>query len=152
MKITLKYLHSKLILFVFCFCLFTNGNAQHKRPRMEGENKIKPLFVSFMTQELNLNETEAQKFWPVHQQFDNEMRGVRDQEIPALEKEEALLNIKKKYKEKFSKIVGEERTNTFYLKDIEFQHRLVDMIRKRRMNERPQGPPPPPPPHGPMPE
>ena len=151
MKIALKYLYLNIILVVICLCLSANGNAQPKRPRMEGENKIKPLFVSYMTQELNLNETEAQRFWPVHQQFDNEMRGVMDQEIPALEKEEALLNIKKKYKERFSKIIGEERTNTFYSKDIEFQHRLVDMIRKRRKNERPPGPPPPPP-HGPMPE
>jgi hypothetical protein len=151
MKITLKFLYSNLILILVCLCFLTNGIAQSKRPRKEAEDKIKVLFVTYMTHQLNLNETEAQKFWPIHQQFNIEMRGVRDQEIQALEKEEALLNIKKKYKEKFSKIIGEERTNTFYLKDIEFQHRLVDMIRKRRMNERPQGPPPPPP-HGPMPE
>ena len=58
--------------------------------------KIQALYVAYITQQLNLNEEEAQKFWPLHKQFDNDIKAV-DMNIPELDRQQAVLNIKKKY-------------------------------------------------------
>jgi hypothetical protein len=112
--------------------------AQKKDHRDEGgpSQKIKAIYIAYITQELNLNEEEAQKFWPVHAQFHQEMRAKNIQVTDELEKEESLLNVKKKYKEKFIKVIGEEKSNLFFKKDAEFRHKLSEKIkdsRKRRM-------------------
>lgn len=103
------------------------------------EQKIKALYVAYVTQQLNLTETEAQKFWPLHAQFETEMKSV-SVDMPELEKQQASLNIKKKYQDRFTNILGNARSNNFYRLDGEFRRKLVDEIRKRRqqngMNQR----------------
>ena len=102
--------------------------------------KIQALYVAYITQQLNLNEEEAQKFWPLHKQFDNDIKAV-DMNIPELDRQQAALNIKKKYQDRFVKILGNNRTDAFFRKDMEFRKKLVDTIRNRRqqnnMNQRP---------------
>ena len=131
-----------LILSISLLFITTIGLiAQKKEHFDEGggggpRQKIKAIYIAYITQELNLNEEEAQKFWPVHAQFDQEMRSKHIQAIDELEKEESLLNVKKKYKEKFIKVIGEEKSNLFFKKDAEFRHKLSQKIketRKRRM-------------------
>ena len=104
------------------------------------EQKIQALYVAYITQQLNLNEEEAQKFWPLHKQFDSELRSV-DLKIPELDRQQVVLNIKKKYQDRFTRILGNNRTDAFYRKDMEFRKKLVDTIRQRRqqnnMNQRP---------------
>lgn len=139
---------------ILTLCFFATGifavHAQNQPPRdkMKGEQKIKALYIAFITQEMKLTEDEATKFWPVHLQYDNELKEIHRQQLPELEREEAVLNVKKKYKEKFSKVIGNERTQDFYRKDAEFRMRLLEKIKNHRMEKqrgrRPnQGPPPP---------
>lgn len=102
--------------------------------------KIQALYVAYMTQQLNLNEEEAQKFWPLHKQFDIELKTV-DLNTPELDRQQTVLNIKKKYQDRFVKILGSGRTDAFFRKDMEFRKKLVDTMRNRRqqnnMNQRP---------------
>jgi Skp family chaperone for outer membrane proteins len=94
------------------------------------EQKIQALYVAYITQELKLSEAEAQKFWPIHQQYDAEIKTVSGAD--ELTRQQAALNIKKKYQDRFSKVLGTERTNSFYIKDGEFRKKLVDRLRKMR--------------------
>ena len=48
------------------------------------QERIKALYVAYITQQLNLNPDEAQKFWPVHTQFEADLKAVRP-ELPELE-------------------------------------------------------------------
>ena len=102
--------------------------------------KIQALYVAYMTQQLNLNEEEAQKFWPLHKQFDNELKSV-DINMPELPRQQKILDIKKLYQDRFVKILGSGRTDAFFRKDTEFRKKLVDTMRNRRqqnnMNQRP---------------
>ncbi len=110
--------------------------AQQQRPPLspgEKEQKIEALYVAYMTRELNLTEEEAQKFWPVHAQFDKEVRDVR-METSELERQQQVLNIKKKYQERFVKILGANRTNEFFIKDGEFRKKLLERLKKMRQN------------------
>ena len=99
--------------------------------------KIEALYIAYMTRELNLTEAEAKTFWPVHASFDAELRNLRAMDNE-LKRQEAVLTIKKKYEERFNRILGAERTNTFYVKDAEFRKKLVDRLKKMRQNKNQQ--------------
>jgi hypothetical protein len=126
----------KLILYI-CF-LFVAINVTAQTPDDVGQQnpkrmeKIKALYVAFITQQLSLTPDEAQKFWPVHGQYDAELRATKGGVSDELEKQQAALNVKKKYQASFSKILGADRCNTFYKKDAEFRKRLVDKLKEMK--------------------
>ena len=101
----------------------------------EGRKKIEALYVAYVTKELNLTVEEAQKFWPVHTQFNNEVRGVK-QDLPELDKQQAILNIKKKYQEKFNPIIGNKRCEQFFKLRDGFNRKMLERIRKQRQEGR----------------
>lgn len=102
-----------------------NGNDSNQR--------VRAMYVAYMTEQLNLDENTAQAFWPVQKQMHKDITGIKDMPSNSvLEKEEAMLNIKKKYKDRFVKILGEERTNVFFVKDLEFRQKMVERLQKRR--------------------
>ncbi len=106
--------------------------AQDDMPEGRQE-KIKALYVAYITQELKLTEDEAQKFWPVHTQYENEIKAVKT-EASELDRQQSILNIKKKYQDKFVKILGVTRTDNFYRTDAEFRKKLVERLKKMREN------------------
>jgi hypothetical protein len=110
----------------------------------EGEDvtrheKIQALYVAYVTQQLQFTPEEAQKFWPVHAQFANDLKGVKS-DLPELDKQQAFLNIKKKYQENFSKIIGNNRCERFFRMDGEFKRKLMDRVQKQRNNQQRQRP------------
>ena len=110
---------------------------------VEGEQKIKAYYVAYITKELNLTTEEAQRFWPLHNQFDQEIKTINDKtDQTEIQREEASLNIKKKYQDRFVKILGNNRTDNFFRKDGEFRRRLVERLRKIRQqnNHNPRQP------------
>ena len=130
----------KQILFYLFFSIAAMGNlyAQQQRPAMQPnenrEQKIEALYIAYITRELNLTEDEAQKFWPVHAQFDKEIRELK-MDNAELERQQQVLNIKKKYQDRFTKILGSTRTNDFFIKDGEFRKKLVERLRMMRQNK-----------------
>jgi len=120
---------------------FSLAYAQEDEPNPEKrQQKIEALYVAYITQELNLNTTEAEKFWPLHKQFDSELKAV-DIDMPELQRQQTILDIKKRYQDRFTKILGSSRTDDFFRKDTEFRKKLVERLRKIRQqnngNQRP---------------
>lgn len=115
--------------------IFT-ASAQDNQPKEEneGQKKIEALYVAYITKELNLTAEEAQKFWPVHTQFTNELKAVK-QDMPELDKQQTILNIKKKYQDNFNRILGNKRCERFFKMDGEFKRKLLERIRKQRMDQ-----------------
>ena len=134
-----------ILLYIFFLTAGVSvARAQDQIPGEDGKKaqKIQALYVAYITQQLNLNEVEAQKFWPLHAQFDGEIKSVNI-DMPELERQQAILNIKKKYQDRFTGILGNNRSNNFYKIDGEFRKKLIDQLRKRRQqnnfNQRPVG-------------
>ena len=121
---------------------FSFAYAQEDEPDpAKRQEKIQALYVAYITQELNLSATEAEKFWPLHKQFDSELRSV-DPNLPELDRQQKVLNIKKNYQDRFSKILGGSRADNFFRLDTEFRKKLVDRLRQmRQQNNRNQRPP-----------
>lgn len=97
------------------------------------QEKIQALYVAYVTQQLQLTPDEAQKFWPLHTQFANELKSIK-QDQPELIKEEARLNIKKKYQDNFVKVLGASRCDRFFRMSDEFKRKLKDRLQKQGDN------------------
>lgn len=115
--------------------------AQENQPGEDQakQEKIQALYVAYVTQQLQLTPDEAQKFWPLHTQFANELKTIKP-ELPELVKEEARLNIKKKYQENFSKVLGTNRCERFFRMNDEFKRKLRDRLQNQRNNPQRQRP------------
>jgi transposase len=118
-------------LFTYIFLLFSTAVFAQAGGDGKHQQKIQALYIAYISQELKLTEEEAKKFWPVHSEYDNEMKGLKA-ESSELERQQAILNIKKKYQDRFTKILGAQRTNDFYIKDGEFRKKLVEKLRNMR--------------------
>jgi len=127
-----KYL---LILFFFLGSIPVLKAQEEQPPNAE---KIKALYVAYITQQLNLTADEAQKFWPVHAQFEADLKGV-NQDLPELQKQQAILDIKKKYQDNFNRILGPNRCERFFRMDGEFKAKLLERIKNHRQNQQRPG-------------
>ncbi|MBS1510797.1 MAG: hypothetical protein JST86_08160 [Bacteroidetes bacterium] len=127
-----KILFMAMMSFGFMFA----AKAQDAAPADETqkEEKIQALYVAYVTKQLNLTPEEAEKFWPLHTQFVNEMKGV-DPKLSQLEKEQKVLDIKKKFQPKFTQVLGANRCEHFFGLRDEFNRKLLERINKQRANQ-----------------
>jgi hypothetical protein len=102
-------------------------------------SRIEALKIAYLTKKLNLSTEEAQKFWPIYNQYMGEIRKTRidarqnqEGEIPT---EEKLLNIRKKYNGEFNKALSSEKVNTFFKAEKEFGTVLQKELMERRMQK-----------------
>ena len=130
----------QIFLFVALFLGVTVVTvAQDDDGNKEGAGRIEALKIAFLTKKLNLSTEEAQKFWPIYNQYMNEIRTTRidarqnkEGEIPT---EEKLLNIRKKYNGEFNKALSSEKVNTFFKAEKEFGTVLQKELMERRMQK-----------------
>jgi hypothetical protein len=124
-----------LLIVTILMCSLFAAKAQDGQPGDENQKqeKIQALYVAYITQQLQLTPDEAQKFWPVHTQFTNELKAVKP-DMPELEKQQAILNIKKKYQDNFNRVLGPKRCEHFFRMDGEFKRKLLERIRKQNIN------------------
>jgi Skp family chaperone for outer membrane proteins len=123
-----------LLYIVFVLAAFSAAAQQPGNPKRE--EKIKALYVAYITQQLNLTPDEAQKFWPLHAQYENELEAINTGTTDELARQQAVLNVKKKYQPGFSKIVGADRVNNFYRQDAEFRKKLVERLNEIRQQRK----------------
>ncbi len=126
----------KIILYIsVVFAAFTTSAqavSEDVQVNQKKEEKIKALYIAYISQQLSLTPTEAEKFWPAHTQYEADLRAINKGEINELDRQQAVLNVKKKYQNNFNKIIGNERSNNFYRQDAEFRKKLVDRLKQMR--------------------
>lgn len=122
-------------------------NAQAPQPPQgqgdKGE-KIEALRIAFITQQLNLTPTEAQKFWPIYNQFNADMKTLRQNfkmdtkgQLTAeqqLDLEQKKLDLKKKYKGQYEAAIGKDKVNQLYNLEKQFRDKLKEMRDQRQQN------------------
>ena len=100
--------------------------------------KIQAMEMAFITKELNLSPDEAQKFWPVFNQYRNEIKGVvRDKSgNDQLEKQQRMLDLRKKYREDFTRVISQDRANKVFGAEDEFKTLVRREFQKRQVEKR----------------
>jgi len=131
---TLKMKKYILILFVMFGNFYASKAQQGDETKAE---RIEALKIAFITNKLQLTPAEAQKFWPVYNRYETDLREVIKSSNPnILDKEEQVLNIKKKYQAEFIKVIGSAKTNLLFNSEKEFRGVLM-----RQLKNRPKGQP-----------
>jgi hypothetical protein len=120
----------KLLLFLFVLVGFSFV-ASAQPPKVEA------IKVAYITKELNLTSDEAQKFWPVYNEYFAEIKKVREaNKSDEIAFEEAVVNIKKKYKPKFKDVLKDDaRVNKVFALEKNFREMLRKEIQKRQKNK-----------------
>lgn len=100
--------------------------------------KIEAIKVAYITRELNLTADEAQRFWPVYNEYFKELKkAVMENRGDELAAEEKVLNIRKKYKADFKKVLGDDvRVNKVYQVDRKFHEMLRKEMQERMKNRK----------------
>lgn len=139
--------HTILVLLSFFMVTTSPGFAQ-KGPTGPRE-RIKTLKVGYFTEQLELDESTATKFWPIYNQFEEKRMAlqkqladrwsegpVNDEEATKIihqgfEIEEQLLTIKKELSESLSKVLSPSQLLVFHQADRDFTMRMVREFRDR---------------------
>jgi Skp family chaperone for outer membrane proteins len=120
-----KWIYIFVLLVSMQFTVFAKQDGP-------GQN-IQNLKIGFVSRQLSLTSDEAQRFWPVYNDYTNELRKARkEQKDDVLGFEEQALNIRKKYKSEFKKILGsDERVNRTLTADRDFNNVLKKEWQRR---------------------
>ena len=125
------------LLIIVSFAIVTNAICQ-VNPNKQGFNKnnIEALKVAYITRQLNLTAEEAQRFWPVHNVYFEELKKARKDNLDnELAFEEKALSVRKKYSVEFKKVlITDERVNKVFTADRDFNNELRKELKKRMMN------------------
>ena len=72
----------KTIFTFISILLFTTGAIAQPPPQNNpGSEKIEALKIAFITKRLQLTSDEAQKFWPVYNQYEAEKKQIRESTV-----------------------------------------------------------------------
>lgn len=131
------------------------GSAQEgKGPGDESrKEKIEAAKIAFITKELELTTEEAQKFWPVYNQKEDELKSLHKEmrkkhkdrepgEMSDAELEKHMdemfelkqkeLDIEKKYHAEFKKVLPVKKVGKLYMAEREFKHEVLKELRERK--------------------
>jgi len=144
-------------LAIAALFIFNLATAQQK-PTPADREKIESMKVTFLNNKMNLTPEEAQKFWPVYNQYKNEVKALRkdkkelatdanvdfetlsDAEMNNLIEqkfslEQKELEIKRKYLAEYKKILPVKKIAAFYKGEEEFKIQLLKQSQKSATNK-----------------
>jgi len=141
-----------LLLIIFSFaCL--NLNAQHRE--RDGKNmrpskeKMEAHKIAFITSELDLSPEEAQVFWPLYNQYEDEKTEIRKERTrhsnlddldddqanelikTHLENKSRSLALETKYVEKFKEVLPSKKVLQLMIIERKFKEKVLKDLRGR---------------------
>ena len=125
----------KILIAIILFAgSFNQLIAQPADKDVEG---LEALKIAFLSKQMNLTPDEAQKFWPVYNQYVSEFRKMRREHTgDELELREKSLNLVKKYKPEFVKCVGPDKFNRMLKSEGDWRQVVKDeLIRRRQLKQ-----------------
>lgn len=122
-----------IILLMSIGFAFSGFSQEGEKPQADG-GKIKAYQIAYLTDKLKLKPEEAQRFWPVFNQYQDEIRKVRieGKNLPEVDREQKIVDIRKKYFEEFTKVLNKDRADRVFKADNEFRDLIRKEIQERR--------------------
>jgi hypothetical protein len=120
-----------LLLICFAFTILI-GVAQNG-------SRIEALKIAYITKRLDLSPDEAQKFWPIYNQYAEELKRTRQDAMrnskSEIELDEAMLNVRKKYSVLFGQALSPQKIDIFFKSEKEFGHFVQEEIKNRQLKK-----------------
>lgn len=146
-----------LQIYVIVAIFFISGLSFGQEVKNPGE-KVRSLKIAYITQELELTAKEAEKFWPVYNEYDRKIRGLERNErmkVRTIIKEsndyknltdnqaDEILNriykiegqifdTKKEMDQKLSKVISKKKILRLKHIEREFVRNLMNRLRSRK--------------------
>jgi hypothetical protein len=125
------------IIGITALCLqLTLGSTAQQPQKVE---MLESLRVAYITKQLQLSPGEAQKFWPVYNNYQQDQRKLmkehKDKNGTELELEENLLNLRKRYRGDFTRTISEEKFDRL----MKAERNWGEMVRKEMQRRRENG-------------
>jgi hypothetical protein len=140
----------------------TSTFAQPDNRHNMSKDEMQAKKVSFIANELELNTEEAQRFWPVYNEYQAEIELIRKEQMDNMKlmmdarrtgtalsdtqiekmmttrfaNQSKMLEIEKRYYERFKKVLPLEKVARFYAAEERFK---VEMLREMRDRPHPPG-------------
>src|SRR5580698_4287079 len=114
------------MIFSICFSAFSQN----------GE-RLQSIEIAYLTKQLNLTPPEAEKFWPIYNQYKDEIRKTRLDAIGNKEDvivtEEKIVNIRKRYSIEFSRALPPDKVNVFFRSEKQFGNFVQREMERRQL-------------------
>jgi hypothetical protein len=124
------------MMLILAFGLTGFVYAQDEQPDPKQQEKIKALEVAFISRKLNLTENEAQRFWPIYNEYKRDVNQAmltqrNNPNKDVVDDEQKVLDIRKKYRDRFVGAIGQPRMNKFFQAEREFRGVLLNQLKNR---------------------
>lgn len=125
---------------------FNNNNIDNSN----GMHKIDKIKIDFLSDNMHLTSDEADKFWPVYNQYQRELNPILHQKRQNMlnsqknpqdvvkdnfDFDSKILSIKKHYNDEFSRVLPQEKLAQFYISERRFNEEMINRLKNRRGNE-----------------
>ncbi|WP_295792500.1 hypothetical protein [Mucilaginibacter sp.] len=123
-----------------------NQRSTRTQVKPAGGKRIQVVKENFLAQRLDLTQAEAKAFWPLYRQYSQELTAVKilkrinnssastdgaKQVDLDLEYETKLVDIKKRYRDQFYKILPPEKVSVLYKSEKEFNDEALRILTER---------------------
>lgn len=152
---------NRLLRYIFFLLVFAIGNddvfaqvSNLRRPtpatnvklKVKQNPKLEAARNKFIGQQLSLTDQESRKFWPVYNQYQQDLTAIKilkrqnnssstangmDQINKELELDNQMVDIRKHYRDEFLKILPPEKVSALYKSEVEFTNELIKSISER---------------------
>lgn len=138
------FVNKGILGIIMCLIMNSISVAQDRR---EHYQRIEAIKVAFITKKLDLSTEEAQKFWPVYNEYQKELMELMKKRGEARQKtdvspndkinadlayESKMLDLKKKYKKLYLKSIPADKVLLLYQAEREFREHLMKQLNHRR--------------------
>ncbi len=135
----------KISFFLWLFCLSFATIGQNDK------DKIEVLRVSFINKKLEFSNNEAEKFWPVYNEYNDKIKAIKknlrqsfrrspetlsDKEAEELyqldvKSKQAEVDVHKQYSEKIKTIIGAKKYIKLRVAEDEFKREIINSIKDK---------------------
>ncbi|MEI8280260.1 MAG: hypothetical protein WCG87_10895 [Bacteroidota bacterium] len=151
----------KQLLSLIIALIITTGSYAQPEHRHDDKafEKVRSVHIALLTRHMNLTPKQAEQFWPIYNEFDNERTIIRkkykkyfpknnageynnpDKETrpdantmldKKLDRQQEMLDLKRKYKEQFLKVVSPEQLVQMDAADNDFTMMLLQQRAKNK--------------------
>ena len=129
----------KLLVILFLYLgTAVGGYAQENElPDSDGANKLQERMALYIQKRLGLSKSEAEKFSPVFLRYIVELRKThRENKADRLILQEKVIQLRIRFRDEFRQILDEQRANKIYDYQREFELKVIDEIKQRRLENR----------------
>lgn len=142
-----KIHYIKVLPLLFALLIFSsNTYAQRAFERI---HKFK---VHFIADRIDLTDAQAKDFWPIYDNYESDQLDIRKEFFKDFRKrnidrteeqvkkyldenldyQEAIINLKRKYNDRFLKVISAKQLADLYAAEREFKQMLIQKLRERR--------------------